>query len=319
MSRYVDTSSTTQTGQHHGQTLKIQWIFLNEICMVIHLLLCERHFKEVLLGLGWRKRTELGMSVCSPKTKMIRIVIRRMTWKWLEDRIIWLPMRKKLMELVDLDEPTSFLDHKTLGCTQRERRHYQNNIEKYSTSRISCDSNWKITRMGETSRKNCRGVVRHGKPCEKMRRRIVWVGKPKRLGKCTKYQLHVWTTVTSRKKNRRRLESFPKLCSQIVLKCLYLARIGRPDILGPWTRLARAVTKWTGAFDQRLARLISYIHHTSDHRQHCHVGNTAQQCRLGSFQDSDCCWWLLKTQNQHQEENLMYPRKSNICLHKLDV
>ena len=36
-----------------------------------------------------------------------------------------------------------------------------------------------------------------------------------------------------------------------------------------------------------LARLISDIHHASDFKQHCHVGNTAQQCRLGLFQDSD--------------------------------
>ena len=39
--------------------------------------------------------------------------------------------------------------------------------------------------------------------------------------------------------------------------------------------------------DNRLARLISYIPHTSEHKQRCHVGNTAQQCRLGLFQDSD--------------------------------
>ena len=34
------------------------------------------------------------------------------------------PMWKKLMEFVDLDEPTSFLDHVYLGCTQRECNHY---------------------------------------------------------------------------------------------------------------------------------------------------------------------------------------------------
>ena len=33
--------------------------------------------------------------------------------------------------------------------------------------------------------------------------------------------------------------------------------------------------------------LISNIHHASEHRQHCYVGNTAQQCKLGLFQDSD--------------------------------
>ena len=34
-------------------------------------------------------------------------------------------------------------------------------------------------------------------------------------------------------------------------------------------------------------RLISYIQNTSNFRQYCHVGNTAQQCRLRLFQDFD--------------------------------
>ena len=45
--------------------------------------------------------------------------------------------------------------------------------------------------------------------------------------------------------------------------------------------------KWTKACDKRLNRLISYIHHTCEYKQYCHVGNTARQCRLGLFQDSD--------------------------------
>ena len=77
------------------------------------------------------------------------------------------------------------------------------------------------------------------------------------------------------------------VCSQIVLECLYLARIGRPDILWSVNKLARSITKWTKACDKRLNRLISYIHHTCEYTQYCHVGNTAKQCRLGLFQDSD--------------------------------
>ena len=34
-----------------------------------------------------------------------------------------------------------------------------------------------------------------------------------------------------------------QVCSQIVLKCLYLARIGRPDILWSVNKLARSITK----------------------------------------------------------------------------
>ena len=77
------------------------------------------------------------------------------------------------------------------------------------------------------------------------------------------------------------------VCSQIVLKCIYFARIRRPDILWSVNKLARSITKWTKARDKRLNRLISYIHHTCQYKQYCHVGNTAKQCRLGLFQDSD--------------------------------
>ena len=79
----------------------------------------------------------------------------------------------------------------------------------------------------------------------------------------------------------------PEVCSHIVLKCTYLARIGRPDILWSVNKLARSVTKWTQACDRRSARLISHIHFTSDYRQYCHVGNAAQHCRMVLFQDSD--------------------------------
>ena len=77
------------------------------------------------------------------------------------------------------------------------------------------------------------------------------------------------------------------ICSQIVLKCLYSARIGRPDILWSVNKPARSITKWTKACDKRLNRLISYIHHTCGCKQHCFGCNTAKRCRLGLFQDSD--------------------------------
>ena len=77
------------------------------------------------------------------------------------------------------------------------------------------------------------------------------------------------------------------VCCQIVLKCLYLARIGRTDILWSVNKLARSITKWTKACDKRLNRLISCVHHTCEYKQYCHVGNTAKQCTLGLFQDSD--------------------------------
>ena len=78
-----------------------------------------------------------------------------------------------------------------------------------------------------------------------------------------------------------------KVCSQIVLKCSYLARIGRLDILWSVNKLARSITISTKACDKRLSRLIAYIHHTCEYKQYCYVANTAKQCRLGLFQESD--------------------------------
>ena len=87
--------------------------------------------------------------------------------------------------------------------------------------------------------------------------------------------------------NMESVGEMSKVCSHIVLKCPYMAHIGRPDV--PWSvnNLARSMTKWTKACDIRLNRLISDIHHTCEYKQYCCVGNTAKQCRLGLFQDSD--------------------------------
>ena len=107
------------------------------------------------------------------------------------------------------------------------------------------------------------------------------------------------------------------VCSQIVLKCLYLARIGRPDILWSVNKLARSL-KWTKACDKRLNRLISYIQHTSEFKQYCHVGNTAKQCRLGLFQGSDFAGDLEDSKST-SGGTFMCIWKSYICSNKLDV
>ena len=57
-----------------------------------------------------------------------------------------------------------------------------------------------------------------------------------------------------------------KVCSQNFLKCSYLARIGRPDILWSVKKLARSTTKWTKACDKRLSRLYLTFSHKSSHK-----------------------------------------------------
>ena len=90
-----------------------------------------------------------------------------------------------------------------------------------------------------------------------------------------------------KKENWKLLENCQKLALLNILKCLTMSRIGRLDFLWFVNKLARVVTQWTRACDRRLARLICYIHHTCDHIQYCHVGNTAQHCRVGLLHDPD--------------------------------
>ena len=57
------------------------------------------------------------------------------------------PMWKKLMKNVDIDEPTSFLDHVYLGCTQRECNPNDTISEQYTKmfqSRISAGATEKL-------------------------------------------------------------------------------------------------------------------------------------------------------------------------------
>ena len=72
------------------------------------------------------------------------------------------------------------------------------------------------------------------------------------------------------------------VCSQIVLKCLYLARIGRPDILWSVNKLARSITKWTKACDKRLNRLISYNQQTCEYKQYLSCGKYCQTMQTGT-------------------------------------
>ena len=103
--------------------------------------------------------------------------------------------------------------------------------------------------------------------------------------------MHGWSSVQRRRKrfSRRLVHSLLTNCSKMPVCGLYVARIGRPDILWFVYKLALASISLNGPepVTKRPARLISYSHHTCELKHYCHVGNTAQQCRLWLFQDSD--------------------------------
>ena len=181
-----------------------------------------------------------------------------------------------------MGEPTSFLDHVCLECTQRQceinkdivdiyRTMFESRISAGGTEKLPYSENLRISSWSFDMECHAKKYVeRH---CEL-------------ANKTTQQHYKVSTPCIDDhhfKEEMKSVGEVSQVCSQIVLKCMYLA----PDILWSVNKLARSITNWTRACDKRLNRLISYIHHTSEYKQYCYVGNTAKQCRLGLFQDSD--------------------------------
>ena len=164
-------------------------------------------------------------------------------------------MRKKLMKFVDLGEPTSFLDHVHLGCTQRQSKISKDIVDNYRTmfeSRISAGAMEKLPCSENLSISSWSyDMESHAKKC---------VERYCELANRTTQPLYKVSTpcLDDHHFKDEQLNSegeFSQVCPQIVLKCLYLARIGRLDILWPVNKIARSITKWTKACDKRLSRL----------------------------------------------------------------
>ena len=193
----------------------------------------------------------------------------RMTSNWLERNKILIRCEKVLNKEVDLGEPTSFLDHVYLGCTQRQceiskdivdnhRTMFESRISAERIEKLPCSENHRISSWSND-------MEGHAKKC---------VERYCELANKTTQQLYKVSTpcLDDHHFKEEEIKSVGELsntCSQIVLKCLRLARIGRPDIPWPVSKLARSITKWTKACDKRLNRLISYIHHTCEYKQYC--------------------------------------------------
>ena len=168
-------------------------------------------------------------------------------------------------------------------------------------------SNWKITMLGKSA--YLLVVLWHGRSCQQVCGTILRVGEQ---NDSTNPQ-SIYSCIDDHHFKEEELGSvgeLSKLSSQIVLKCFYLARIGRPDI--PWSvnKLARSITKWTTTCDKRLSRLISYIHHTCEQTvlpcgKHCQTMQTGTVSRLRFCRRSGATWCIFS--------------KSYVCSNQLDV
>ena len=107
-------------------------------------------------------------------------------------------------------------------------------------------------------------------------------------------------------------------CSQIVLKCLYLARIGLEDLkfYGQWTNLQEPSQNGPMLVtNDCLVWSLTFLIRVNTNILSC--GNTAKQCRLGLFQDSDFAGDL--EDSVYIRWNIVHFWKSYVCSNQLDV
>ena len=182
------------------------------------------------------------------------------------------PTWKILMKDVDLRVPTTSFDHVYLGCTQSECQISKDivvNFKSMFESRISAGTTENCQKQksrglpdAETISSWSGDMEGHAKKC---------VERYCELANKTTEQLYKVGTPCMddhqfKEEENGSVGELSTVWQQIVLTCLYLARIGRLDILWSVNKLASAVTKWTKACDKRLARFISHIHHTCEYR-----------------------------------------------------
>ena len=89
----------------------------------------EMQFEKILLQHGWEKVSKLGILICNPTKRTIYSYVDDIKLAGKEQNID--PTLKILLKDVDLGEPTSFLDHVYLGCTQRECQISNNVVDNY--------------------------------------------------------------------------------------------------------------------------------------------------------------------------------------------
>ena len=129
-------------------------------------------------------------------------------------------------------------------------------------------------------------VLWHGWLCREMCGTILWVDG-KTTQQLNKISIPCIDDHNFKEEETKSVGELSHVCSQMVLKCLYLARIGRPDILGSVHKLARSINK----MDQGMWQTPKSIDFTFF--KHVNVNNIVMWEMLlnntnwGLFQDSD--------------------------------
>ena len=97
----------------------------------------ERQFEKILLKYGWEKVSNCEcLFLNREKGRLLSVYVDDIAGKKQNNNPMWKVLNKE----VDVGEPTSFLDHVHLGCTQRQCEISKDIVDNYRTtfeSRIS--------------------------------------------------------------------------------------------------------------------------------------------------------------------------------------
>ena len=277
-------------GPNHGPAWKTQSFLLSEICTVLWQ---DYHGKGNSGKFHWNTAWKIPNGdcfFCTPRKKDHSLSVHVNDIKLAGKKQNIDPMWKVLMKDVDLGEPTSFLDHVYLGCTQRECETSKDIVDSYRNMfeyKISARAKEKLPCSGKPDADIVSwsyDMDGHAKKC---------VERYCELAKKTTQQLYSSHNAMPRRPSIQRRGKW--ICWRIVKSMLSNGH--EMFVLGThWLTRHSMVSKQTGqeqspnglrACFKRLLRLISYIHYRSEFKQYCRVENTEQQCRLGLFQVSD--------------------------------
>ena len=148
MSRHMDPSTTRQNGQNHGSSMEDPVVLLERNLYGHPLagLLWEKQFEKIQLKFVWEKVSNWEcLFVHRQKGLFLSVFVDDIKFAGKKQNID--PMWKVLDKEVYLGEPTSFLDHVYLGCTQRQCETSKDIVDNYRTmfeSRISARATEKL-------------------------------------------------------------------------------------------------------------------------------------------------------------------------------
>ena len=222
----------------------------------------ERQFEEMFLDLGWGKSTNLGVSVGASNTRTILSVHANdinMPGTKAENGSHVEQDRWKTLILTNQHHFLIMFSWDVLNVNAKPNDTIIEECTKMFESRISAGATEKSPEWKKPHAKTVAWSYDMEGParkcvepyCElanKKVKHLYTVSSPCRDDHQVKQE--EWNSV----------RDLSQVCSQTVLKFLYLARIGRPDILLSVNKLARAATKLRTHQDTFFSRCVSVVH-----------------------------------------------------------